>query len=270
MRLSLLDPPAPPAVVRMEGPPEVWHLVCAAQGPLEIGGDGHAIRLEPGKVVLWEPCESLSVAALPDGVPARATVLHLPGAALPLPGEVLRAVSGRPASTGSGPAALLAGFLDRLAVHAPYVEAEHTRWLGTAAVNLATAFLQSEAGPRESAPAQSAASRRDRLLGDIKAYIERHLADADLTPTAIAAANHISLRYLHHLFQRDQRTVGGFLRERRLAHCRADLSDPALSARSVGEIARRRGFRDPAVFSRMFKSAYGVAPGAFREQRLRG
>ncbi|GAA2782859.1 hypothetical protein GCM10010521_71870 [Streptomyces rameus] len=113
------------------------------------------------------------------------------------------------------------------------------------------------------------ASPVDGLLRDIMAFIEDHLADAGLSPASIAAAHHISVRYLHHLFQRDRRTVGTYVRQRRLERCRADLADPALVGRGVGQVGRRWGFRDPAVFSRAFKSAYGVTPGAYRKRLLR-
>ncbi|MGV9251130.1 helix-turn-helix transcriptional regulator [Streptomyces sp. NPDC003697] len=288
VRLSLLNLPAPPAGRQMgdrytSGPPLTWHLVFAPCGPLVLGRDQRLVRLESGSVVLWEATEPLRLCAATSAGsrPVRALVLHLPEAALPLPGDVLRNVAGRPASSGSGPAALLASFVLGLATHAPSAEDRHTAWLGTAAVNLATAFLDSqtallqdgrtEAGPAEPLPVcpHPAPPATDLLLRGIKTYIEHHLHDFDLSLTSIAAANHISLRYLHRLFQRDGRTVGAFLRERRLEHCRADLSDPAKAQRSVCEIARRWGFRDPAVFNRTFKSVYGVTPGAYRRQRLR-
>lgn len=286
VRLSLLSLPVPPAVLEMDGRyagglPLTWHLVFAPRGPLVLGRDRRLIRLESGSAMLWEPAKPfrLSAGASAGSDPVRALVLHLPQAALPLPAEVLRDVSGRPAPTGSGPAALLASFLFGLATHVPSAEDRHTAWLGTAAVNLATAFLDSETAliqggwtdPRPAEPLPTCPQPSPPaidLLHGIKTYIEHHLHDPGLSLTSIAAANHISLRYLHHLFQRDGRTVGAFLRERRLEHCRADLSDPAKAQRSVCEIARRWGFRDPAVFNRTFKSVYGVTPGRYREQRL--
>ncbi|MGW7526530.1 helix-turn-helix transcriptional regulator [Streptomyces sp. NPDC054783] len=279
VRLSLLSPPAPPAVLEMggryaDGLPRTWHLVFATRGPLLLGRDHRLLRLESGSVTLWDFTECSQLSAVTAGPPLRALILHVPEAVLPMPGEVLHDVSGRPAPTRSGPAALLASFVDGLAVHAPSAEARHTAWWGTAAVSLATAFLDSETallhGGTEPAPATArpVPSATDVLLHDIKTYIQHHLHDPDLSLTSVAAANHISLRYLHHLFQRDGRTAGAFLRERRLEHCRADLSDPAHAGRGVCEIARRWGFRDPAVFNRTFKSAYGVTPGTYREHRL--
>ncbi|MFD5604307.1 helix-turn-helix domain-containing protein, partial [Streptomyces sp. NPDC127064] len=125
-----------------------------------------------------------------------------------------------------------------------------------------------DGGPRP-AP-RPAASPVDGLLRDIKAFVEDHLADADLSPASIAAAHHISVRYLHHLFQRDRRSVGAYVRRRRLERCRADLVAPALVRRGVGQVGRRWGFRDPAVFSRAFKSAYGVTPGGGGRARRGG
>ncbi|MGW1620877.1 AraC family transcriptional regulator [Streptomyces sp. NPDC002172] len=280
VRLSLLRPPGLPAMSALgrrpaaDGP-ATWYLVHAACGALEVRVEGTVVRLEPGHMVLAGPSESAELSAV-GGRQARAAALHLPESALPLPGEVLRVMNGRPAPTRSGPAALLTSFLEGLAAQAPLVETAHTAWLGNAAISLTNAFLGSESGSPPSGTAAShppgpATSRTNALVTEIKRYIERRLADPDLSPPSIARAHHISLRYLHHVFQQEQRhTVGGFLRERRLEHCRRDLAEPSLSGRSVCEIGSRWGFRDPAVFNRTFKSAYGVTPGAYRRLRLRG
>ncbi|MFD9209500.1 helix-turn-helix domain-containing protein [Streptomyces sioyaensis] len=87
-----------------------------------------------------------------------------------------------------------------------------------------------------------------------------------VTPALIASAHHISVRYLHCLFQQDKHTVSGFLREQRLERCRAELADPAHAARSVGAIRARWGFPDAAVFGRAFKRTYGVSPGEYRKR----
>ncbi|MEU6535349.1 helix-turn-helix transcriptional regulator [Streptomyces sp. NPDC047000] len=265
------------------GLPRTWHLVFATGGPLVLTRDPRPVRVERGSVVLQEPSGCFGLSAVTAAPPVRALILHVPETALALPGEVLHQMSGRPAPTGSGPAALLASFVCGLAAHVRSADARHTAWLGTAAVSLATVFLDSETAPPHDkshprpGPAVPAVpgpvpgpvpSGTDLLVRDIKAYVEHHLHDPDLAPAAIAAAGHISLRYLHHLFRRDGQSVGAFLRERRLEHCKAELSDPAQAQRRVCEIARRWGFRDPAVFNRTFKSAYGVAPGTYRRQRL--
>lgn len=104
------------------------------------------------------------------------------------------------------------------------------------------------------------------LMAQIHAFIRENLGDPRLTPAAIAADQHISLRYLHKLFQRDGHTVAGWIRERRLEQCRRDLADPRLAARPIHAIATRWGFTSPAHFSRTFRDAYGFSPRQFRHQ----
>ncbi|MFD4661433.1 AraC family transcriptional regulator, partial [Kitasatospora sp. NPDC058444] len=54
------------------------------------------------------------------------------------------------------------------------------------------------------------------LLARVRGYIEENLADPELAPESIARAQHISVRYLHKLFQQDGMTVGQWVRQRRL------------------------------------------------------
>ena len=85
-----------------------------------------------------------------------------------------------------------------------------------------------------------------------------------MTPTTIAAAHHISLRYLHKLFEAQGTTVAGWIRRRRLDRCRVDLLDPAYRARPVSAIGARWGFPDASRFNRVFRAAHGVPPGEYR------
>ncbi|HEU5023418.1 MAG TPA: AraC family transcriptional regulator [Spirillospora sp.] len=105
-------------------------------------------------------------------------------------------------------------------------------------------------------------------VGDLMLYdtSRPYLGDADLTPSTIAAAHHISLRYLHRLFQQDGHTVAGWIRARRLERCHRDLADPGLAARPINAIAARWGFRSSAHFSQAFRSAYGLSPRQFRQE----
>jgi AraC-like DNA-binding protein len=73
----------------------------------------------------------------------------------------------------------------------------------------------------------------------------------------------MSVRYLEKLFESEE-TVPDWIRRRRLERCRHDLLDPAMRGQSIGAIAARWGFRDPAHFSRAFRAAYGMTPGECR------
>lgn len=98
----------------------------------------------------------------------------------------------------------------------------------------------------------------------VHAWIDAHLSDPCLDPAAIARANHVSLRCLHKLFRDEGTSVARWVRERRLDRCRRDLEDPALADRPVQAIAQTWGFDDQSHFSKIFKAAYGVPPGAYR------
>jgi AraC-like DNA-binding protein len=111
------------------------------------------------------------------------------------------------------------------------------------------------------------ADTRRRALGwQVKSFIEDRLGDPRLTPGQIAAAHHISLRYLYRIFEAEQTSVGSWIRGRRLDHCRRDLTDPALAGRPVSAIGARWGFVDATHFTRAFKAEYGMTPGDYRSR----
>jgi AraC-like DNA-binding protein len=139
--------------------------------------------------------------------------------------------------------------------------------IGTALVDLVGAALAARADRPGALPPQN---RERVLLWQVKAYIERHLGDADLSPGRIAAAHHVSLRYLHRLFERQQTTVGAWIRERRLDHCHRELSDPALRHRPTSAIGARWGFPDATHFGRAFRGRYGSTPGEYRRANAAG
>jgi AraC-like DNA-binding protein len=111
------------------------------------------------------------------------------------------------------------------------------------------------------------ATRRRALLASVQTFIDRSLADPHLSPSAIAGAHHISLRWLYKLFEEQGTTVSRWIRERRLERCRRDLLNPALSDLPASAIAYRSGFTDAAHFSRAFRKTYGHPPGTYRRLR---
>jgi AraC-like DNA-binding protein len=94
--------------------------------------------------------------------------------------------------------------------------------------------------------------------------VERSLGDPELTPATVAARLGVSVRYLHRLFSDRGPSFGRWLLARRLERCRADLADPGLAHRTIGEIAWSNGFTDPSYLARAFRRAYGVSPGEYR------
>lgn len=99
----------------------------------------------------------------------------------------------------------------------------------------------------------------------IRLYIEENLRDPELTPSTVAAAHHISQRYLNKLFEGEDATIGRLIRNRRLDRCHQDLQNPALAEKPISQIAYSWGFNNPSHFSRSFKERFGTSPQAVRE-----
>lgn len=137
--------------------------------------------------------------------------------------------------------------------------------LGTAVLDLLTAGM---AARLDRTRAVAPETRHRALLVRIRASIEQRLGDPDLTPGKLAAAHHISVRYLHKLFATQETTLAGWIRWRRLERCRRDLLDPNQVTRPVRAIAARWGILNATHFSRVFRAAYGVSPGEYRRVHL--
>ena len=68
------------------------------------------------------------------------------------------------------------------------------------------------------------------------------------------------------LFRAQGEPLWSYIRRRRLEGCRTALLDPLWRDRSITAIAFAWGFNSMAHFTRLFREAYGVAPGVLRKQ----
>ncbi|MFP5022567.1 AraC-like ligand-binding domain-containing protein [Pseudonocardia phyllosphaerae] len=107
-----------------------------------------------------------------------------------------------------------------------------------------------------------ATSRIDTRALDaaMRAYVDHHLADPDLTVDKLAAEHHVSVRLVHKIFADTGESPAAYVRRKRLGHARALLRDGA----TVTAVARQAGFSDPDTFTRAFKREYGLPPSALR------
>ncbi|WP_059006163.1 helix-turn-helix domain-containing protein [Streptomyces specialis] len=255
--------------------------------PFASGSDIYQISLVQNGIVRTEWTERNSVSALaPAGGlyvhdPARVekSAFHAPGgsgpyqslcvvlpkSALALPPARVERLFGQRVAVDEGFGALLERFLTGLTADtASFGPADGPR-LGTVTVDLVAALfgnlLAAEA-------AVTPESRARTLILRARAFIQEHLADPALSPRTVADAHHISVSYLHKLFQPEGTTVAALIRRQRLEHIRRALSDATLRGTPIHAIAARWGFPNAADFSRAFRSAYGMTPRDFRQQAL--
>lgn len=108
---------------------------------------------------------------------------------------------------------------------------------------------------------------RTMTLYRLKTYLGEHLRDPDLSPTMVANAHRLSLRYLYNLFEDEGTTIWRYVQHLRLDRCRGDIENAALFGRSLSDIGFSWGFSDPAHFSRAFRSRFDMTPRECRAAR---
>ncbi|MCO1660912.1 helix-turn-helix domain-containing protein [Pseudonocardia humida] len=197
--------------------------------------------------------------------PARSTTVTIPRELLPLRPDDLTGLTATRISGDRGLGSLVSSLARQLPRHLGTLDGPGGARLGSAVLDVISTAL----GNRIDQPAHVPWQTRQRaLLVQVHAFIERHLGEPGLTPRTVAAAHHISVRYLHKLFETEQTTVADWIRRRRLERCQRDLLDPRLRTRTVSVIAARWGFTDPAHFSRLFRATFGASPAGFRSEAL--
>jgi len=243
--------------------PEHYHCGINLCGHVQMTQDRRSAALRPGDLTLFDTSRPFRCTThYGDGL-GFGLLLAFPRGLLPLPDNKVKDLIMARFSVRSGIGRLLTTYLSQLITNpGQYRPGDATR-LGSISLDLLAAMLAHELDM--TVPAET---RRQALLARIHAFIDQHLGDPSLTPQAIAAAHHVSTRYLHKLFHDQGRTVAGWVRQRRLDRARRDLADPQAASTPIHGIAARWGFADAAHFSRAFRAAYGLPPRDYR--RLAG
>lgn len=239
-------------------PAGCYKLGLQLRGSAVLIQDGREATLTPGRFAIYDTDRPYTLAFAGDH---HQLIMIFPRELLRLPPGKLRnltatAMPGADTSTGT----LIPSFLTQVAAVANGAPPHSAVRLAGNVLDLLTTVL----AERLDCSASDEDVPHRAMMLRLTAFIEERLADPELSPQVIADAHHISLRQLHKLFHASGGTVAGWVRQRRLEHCCHDLLDPATARIPVSAIGARWGYPDPAHFSRLFKSAYGVAPREYR------
>lgn len=248
----------PHAVVRTQtaarhGDEAYFKLGLQMAGSARLDQDGRQAALGPGDFAIYDTTRPYRLEFLSD---YRMMVVMFPQSLLRLPRRRIEQITARSVSGRTGLGAMLSPVLAGLESDVE-TGAQAGAHLSDAVIDLIAACFVGDEHVEPSA-------RREQLMTAIFAHIEANLSDPGMDVASIAAAHHISASYLQKLFASESMSVAAFIRERRLERCRRDLTDPSNGLRSAASIAARWGFQDPSHFSRLFRSTFGMTPGACR------
>ncbi|MDQ0382205.1 AraC-like ligand-binding domain-containing protein [Amycolatopsis thermophila] len=232
-----------------------YKLGLQVRGSCLLVQDGREAMLGPGDFAVYDTDRPYTLAF---GEPTSMAVFMFPRSRLRL-GAGAGQILGRAIRGDDEPGSLLSPLFRRL-VHQLGRDGSPIP-LADAVLDLLSALLAEQAG------ATPGEVGHDALVLRARSYIDAHLSEEDLCPDAVAAALHISTRYLQKLFAEQGTGVAGWIRMRRLEQCRRDLARPDLT-RSVSAVGATWGLPDAAHFSRAFKAAYGLSPREFRARAL--
>jgi AraC-like DNA-binding protein len=250
-----------PGLIRRGGS-ELYRVVLAMSGTLRLAQDGRTAQLRPGEFAIYDFARPYDLAY--DSA-VQLAVFGFPRDLLALPPDSVGGLTAVPIAADRGTGALAAPLLRRVVLDLETYQPASAARLCTVVMDLVTAAVAERADQTGSLPVES---RERTLLLRIHAFIEEHLGETELSPGIVAAAHHVSLRYLHRLFEAQDTTVAGWIRRRRLERCRRDLADPAFRAVSVAAVAARWGLPDSAHFSRLFRRTYGLPPAEYRRSYI--
>lgn len=116
----------------------------------------------------------------------------------------------------------------------------------------------------EAAGQETAVTQREALRDRIRAYVQRHLRDPQLSVDGIAQALHCSRRHLYNAFAGEGESIAAYIQRLRLEACIRDLQEAGPHARPITDIALSWGFGNPSHFSRVFRDHTGKSPSEFR------
>lgn len=164
--------------------------------------------------------------------------------------------------TGRGLGRIAAEFCSSLASQGSALDADVRARLGDELMDVIALALDAGGGHDPSADRAVQQAR----LRSIKAWIEDHLVDPDLSLEKIAKNNGISLRYLHYLFRLTDMSASEWMWDRRLRRCYDVLTQSEFNNLSVTEVAYQLGFNSSSHFSTAFRRKFGIRPSDIRRR----
>jgi AraC-like DNA-binding protein len=239
--------------------PHHLKLSMQLEGTGLVMQDGRVAHLQVGDVAIYDTARPYTL-EYDDRM--RSLVMMFPHSMLGLSANLVHTMTAVRLRGDTGIGRVICPFMQHIAENLDQLEGAGGARIVRSAFDLITALLSAEL--------QTTTTREPWLVAvdAVAQYIDAHLDDTAMNTDSIARAHFISPRQLQYLFQEEGTTVSAYIRSRRLERCRIDLGDPALSSRSIIQIAQSWGFVDPSHFSKLFKTTFDRSPREYRQLHL--
>ncbi|MFH8255667.1 AraC-like ligand-binding domain-containing protein [Streptomyces roseolus] len=231
------------------------------RGGARVEQDARDSAVHPGQLFVYDMARPIRM-ALPE--PFETKSLVLPRSVLGLGESDLCRITASPLGSDTALGGLLVPFLSRLVDTADVCPEPVGELVTRNVVDLLTVLADEQRG----ADATDSPQGVRVLMTRIRAHINANLADPDMTPATVARAHHISVRYLHKLFEGEGVTVSRWIQRRRLEECRRALARRNAAGVTVAGVAHRWGFTSASHFSRVFREVYGLTPADWRDSNV--
>lgn len=230
------------------------------RGEIQISQDGSESPVAPGEVVSFDSTRPYTLASQER---MELAAVRFPHRVLGLTAGGTHRLTAVPWPGTSGVSALVSAMFSTLASQLTKLSPAERAPLGGTISGLIASLFAERLAPSADDPRVA----RQMLMLRIQSFAREHISDPAMTPSALARQHNISLRYLQMLFAERGSSPARWLRDERLARCRADLADPRNDHLTVAAIGARWGMYGASQVSRLFQRRYGVAPSDFRRQR---
>ncbi|MFF9070231.1 helix-turn-helix domain-containing protein [Streptomyces sp. NPDC014891] len=234
-----------------------------SRGGARVEQDARDNAVRPGQLFVYDMARPIRL-ALPE--PFQTKSLVLPRAVLGLDESDISRITALPLGPESAIGGILSPLLAQLVDTAEACPEPVGELIARNVIDLLTVLADEQRG----ADTMESPSGARVLLTRIRAFIDDHLADPDLTPELVARAHHVSVRYLHKLFETEGITVSRLIQRRRLEECRRTLARRDAADTTIAGVAHRWGFTSASHFSRVFRTAYGQSPVDWKNSAAAG
>jgi len=243
--------------VRQEG--DLLYLCMTLSGTTVGSRRGHEMVLSDGDAVLMSNEEATWTMSSPSSV--KIAGIRVPRSAIAPLVPKLENVTMRRITKDTSGLRLLRKYLD--------VVADDEALAAPASQRLIVGHFYDLVALGLGASSDAKALAADRTVGAvrlaaIKADILANLDDGKLNVTTVAARHHLTVRYMHKLFESDGITYSEFVLGERLSRAYCLLTNPLHSGRAISTIAFELGFNDLSYFNRTFRRRYGATPSEIR------